>query len=410
MPEGFFSAAAIGVSEVPPSLLPRCGSCGLSKSCKTPFMLPSGKGGRKILLVGEAPGDLEDERGQQFVGEHGQFLASTIQSLGFKMRKDCILTNALVCRPPDDKITNSKAVEYCRPNLLKAIQEYKPHVIVPLGGTAIKSVIGWLWKKNPGNVFRWEGWRIPSQKLNAWICPTFHPKDVFSYKEGSLEADVLKLFFRQHIQAAFALDGKPWEEVPDYPSQVQIFVNSDEALPHLATIIGRGKPTAIDIETNMIKPDSSRAAIVSCSLSNGETTISFPWKGKVINKVKEFLVSPVPKIGYNMKFEIRWFLKFLGVLGENWLHCGMTFAHILDNRKDITGLKFQSFALFGLGSYNEEVEPYLSSAEKGGNEENRIFELVREQGWEKLLLYGDMDALLEFMVWKKHKKELSRGE
>src|ERR1700722_2808000 len=55
MSEGFFSLSTIS-SKAPPPLLPRCGACGLWKSCKSPKMKWSGKGKKKILLVGEAPG------------------------------------------------------------------------------------------------------------------------------------------------------------------------------------------------------------------------------------------------------------------------------------------------------------------------------------------------------------------
>src|SRR5690606_3533793 len=71
-----------------------------------------------------------------------------------------------------------KQIEYCRPNLNRTIKQLKPKVIIPLGGTAVQAVLAPIWKEAPGSISKWTGWNIPSQELNAWVCPTFHPSYV----------------------------------------------------------------------------------------------------------------------------------------------------------------------------------------------------------------------------------------
>src|SRR5690554_1278964 len=174
MPKGFFPESTL-ISKPPLSLIPKCGACGLHKTCQSPKMPPSGKGRRKVLIVGEAPGAHEDEQGVQFVGKAGQFLQERLNELGVRMRTDCYITNALICRPPGNKIENKNAVDYCRPNLLRTLEEVEPHTVVLLGGTAVRSLVGALWKEDVGPLERWVGWNIPCTKPNVWICPTYHP-------------------------------------------------------------------------------------------------------------------------------------------------------------------------------------------------------------------------------------------
>src|SRR6185503_19587936 len=97
-------------------LVPRCGACGLLKTCESPKMAPYGKGKRGVLIVGEAPGQSEDERGRPFVGKSGQFLRGTLEGLGFDMDRYAWTTNALICRPPNNQTPDNKRISYCRPN------------------------------------------------------------------------------------------------------------------------------------------------------------------------------------------------------------------------------------------------------------------------------------------------------
>src|SRR5690606_23623431 len=141
---GFFPASQLQVAKAPPSLAPQCGACGLFKTCKSPKMPVSGKGRREILVVAEAPGKDEDDRGIQLVGESGQLLERAMRKAGVDMRKDCWLTNSLICRPPNNRMPTKQEIDYCRPNLLKTIKELDPKVIILLGGSAVRSLIGYL--------------------------------------------------------------------------------------------------------------------------------------------------------------------------------------------------------------------------------------------------------------------------
>lgn len=157
MSHGFFPASMLLETKAPTSLVPKCGACGLYKTCNTPKMEPSGAGRKRILILAEAPGETEDAKGIQLCGKSGTYLSDTLKGLGVSMRKDCWLTNAIICRPPDNETPDDKKIEWCRPNLTKTIKELQPDIIIPLGGVAVKSLIGSIWKEDVGPISRWVG-------------------------------------------------------------------------------------------------------------------------------------------------------------------------------------------------------------------------------------------------------------
>lgn len=393
---GFFAKTEI-TTKAPPTLVPRCGQCKLFEHCHSPKMKPDGRGRKGILIIGEAPGAQEDQQGHPFVGPTGSLLQRTLAKFDVDMRRDCWLHNALACKPQKDSndIKDPKAIDHCRPNVLNAIRKLQPETIILLGASAVKSLIGWLWREEVGSVNRWIGWKIPCQKLNTWICPAWHPAYILRGNSGKQD-DTMQMLFEQHIEAALQLEGRPWAEKPDYANKIQIVLDDEQADRELLTIIARDKPIAFDFETDRLKPDREEARIYSCAVSNGETTIAYPWAGKAIQRTKDLLLSNIPKWGYNIKFETRFTIAKLGIRVKNWKWDGMLAAHVLDNRGEITSLKFQSFVLLGVGPYDEVISPYLK-AKGGANEPNRI----KEVGLPTLLRYNGMDALLEWEVAQK---------
>lgn len=389
------------IISAPKFILPRCDLCQLDKQCKSPKMKVTGKGKKQILLIGEAPGSSEDIQGRQFVGKSGQYLETVLRRAGIEMRQDCWLTNALRCHPRGNEIPDEKAIEYCRPFLIESIKELNPVVIILLGGVPVASLIGWLWKEGVEGIYKWAGWQIPSQRLNAWICPTFHPAHILRNTNSREEEDqVLAMKFAEHIEAAVQKTSRPWKEVPDYRKDVRIIHESKEAAKAIRAIQNKGIETAFDYETDRLKPDRKDSRIICAAVSNGESTVVYPWIGDSIKASKELLLSGLPIIASNAKFEERWTMRHLGISIKNWYWDTMLNSHILDNRQGITSIKFQSFVRLGQESYDDHIKPYLRA--EGSNSPNRI----RELDLSKLMLYCGLDALLEWLVAQEQKEEL----
>lgn len=397
---GFFSPSEIvSTGRVELGLVAKCGACGLYKKCRSPKMKVYGRGKKEILVVGEAPGQEEDERGRPFVkqGKSGALIRSAFAKCGVSLDEDCWTTNALICRPPGNAIDDPKKVLHCRPNLIRAVRELKPKSILLFGQKAVKSLIGYLWREDVGSMSQWVRWKIPSQELNAWVCPNFHPSYVMRTKDSAVE-----LWFSRYVEEALQLAGRPWKEVPDYAKQVEVILSSEQAAKRIDRLMASSKVAAFDFETNMLKPDSREGRIVCCAISNGKKTIAYPWHGVAIKATEKFLLSDVKKIGYNLKFEDRWVRAKLGFPVRNWVHDGMITAHALDHRKGITGLKFQSFVLLGQPSYNDRIEQFLDADESGGNSVNNVHKIAIAD----LLQYCGLDALLEYKVAIKQKEVL----
>jgi len=390
--------------------LARCGRCGLYRDCRSSKMPVSGEGKLGVLVVAEAPGREEDKQNTQLVGPAGQLLRRYLRELDVDLDRDCWKTNAVICFPggtPTDEDVRS-----CRPNLLKTIRELKPRMILVLGRLAVSSLIGWLWRENPGEMGRWVGWRIPSQRMNAWVCPTYHPSYVMRVenkdsktRSGRAEARVVSIMFREHLRRAFGLKGRPWKKKPDYGKQVKMLMSGGEVAKAVEAMLcsESGVPVAFDYESNMLKPDSGRAEIVSCSMSNGEETIAYMMTSETRGAVVRFLRSSVPKIAHNMKHEDRWSRAVLKTPVRRWHWCTMQTAHVLDNRRGISGLKFQAFVRLGQGVYDEQMSTYLDG---GPNTPNKI----RRADVRDLLLYNGLDSLLTWHLYSKQVEDLKRLE
>lgn len=400
---GFFQQSQLLEDKAPISLIPRCGECGLYKKCKSPKMAVGGHGDKKILIIGEAPGEEEDNKNKPFIGQTGKLLEETLRKFGIDMRNDCWMTNALICRPPDDAEPKPSQIDSCRPNIRSVIERLKPEIILPVGEHAIKSLIGWLWKDKVGSEDRWIGWQIPHQKLNTWICPAWHPSYIYEFGEDDPQGKVSKVIWKNHLKSAVELKGRPWKEIPDYRKQVEIIIDPEEAAKQIRLISAFNSGyAAFDYETNCLKPDWDDAEIVCASIChNGTSTISFPWVGPVIDAFRIFLRSKIKKIASNIKFEERWSRKKLKTRVKNWWHCTMTGAHIHDNRRQITSIKFQSFVWLGVDSYNDHIAPFL-----GTQGDERINRVVKEIELSQLLLYCGMDSILEYHVAFKQRRSL----
>jgi uracil-DNA glycosylase len=381
-------------------VLADCHACGTHKRCRSPKMLPVGKGNRKILILSDRPGREEDRQGKPYVGSTGRYLAEVIRKVGYDLREDCVASNAIICYSDSDNI--DKEVMHCQPNVVDLVQRLKPEIIIPAGQQAVKSLLGWVWRENVGEISRWVGFQIPSQKLNAWICPTWNPAYLLrsQSKNGGKLDPILERLFEQHVASAFALEGRPWKTIPDYNKGIELLYSPAEAASAIRSFMEAGKPVAFDYETTMLKPDSQDARIFCCSISDGKRTIAYPWLGEAVQATSELLRSDVPKWGWSCKFEERWTRRILGHGVCNWKWDGMVNAHLIDNRGGVTSLKFQAFVEFGIDAYDAEVKPYLEG--KGSNVPNRVFQAPLAA----VLRYCAIDSLMEFKCCRKQMRDL----
>lgn len=86
----------------------------------------------RIMLIGEAPGEKEDQQGRPFVGDAGQFLEELLHQIGLG-REQVYITNVLKCRPPANREPLPDEIAACRPFLERQLMAIRPRLVVTLG-------------------------------------------------------------------------------------------------------------------------------------------------------------------------------------------------------------------------------------------------------------------------------------
>ncbi len=123
----------------------------------------------RILILGEAPGQHEQEQGRPFIGKAGRLLTNIIEACGWK-REELFITNILKCRPPDNRDPEKQEADNCRPFLDAQIRVINPEWILCFGRIASINLLGARPERTMGS-FRHEIHDYQGRKV---IC-TYHP-------------------------------------------------------------------------------------------------------------------------------------------------------------------------------------------------------------------------------------------
>jgi DNA polymerase len=116
-----------------------CMKCSLGKTRKK-FVFGVGNPKAEVVVVGEAPGADEDEKGEPFVGRAGQLLTKILEAVQFK-REEVFICNILKCRPPNNRDPQPEEIECCEPYLWKQLEIIKPKMILCAGRIAGQSLL-----------------------------------------------------------------------------------------------------------------------------------------------------------------------------------------------------------------------------------------------------------------------------
>ena len=135
---------------------------------KRTFVVP-GEGDlhARLMLIGEGPGAQEDATGRPFVGAAGQLLDKMLAAIGLA-REQVYIANIVKCRPPQNRVPAPDEAQACLGHLRAQVALIRPQVIVCLGATSARYVIG-----EDCRITRDRGQWI--ERKGVWIMPTFHP-------------------------------------------------------------------------------------------------------------------------------------------------------------------------------------------------------------------------------------------
>lgn len=178
-------------------LAEHCNSCHRCELGATRTHAVVGRGNLKapIMIIGEAPGQNEDETGLPFVGKAGQLLEKILAAVKLDTEQDVYIANMNKCRPPGNRIPTSDEIAACKPYLLEQIRLVDPKIILLTGATAMKGVTGDKRgiTKIRGTWIEWEG---------RLCMPILHP--AYLLRNPSREQGGPKWLMWQDIQAVRA--------------------------------------------------------------------------------------------------------------------------------------------------------------------------------------------------------------
>jgi uracil-DNA glycosylase len=118
-----------------------CAQCPLHAT-RTKAVPGEGASSACVMLIGEAPGREEDQRGQPFVGAAGRFLDEVLAGSGVN-RGDLFITNTVKCRPENNRPPRKREVDTCTSlYLFEQIELINPALIMLLGSVATKKLLG----------------------------------------------------------------------------------------------------------------------------------------------------------------------------------------------------------------------------------------------------------------------------
>jgi uracil-DNA glycosylase len=124
-----------------------CRGCDLYKDA-TQTVFGQGRKSARLMLVGEQPGDKEDQEGEPFVGPAGRLLDRALEEAGID-RREAYVTNAVKhfkWKPRGNRrlhqTPRAGEIEACKPWLQAEVQAVRPAAVLAMGATAARSLFG----------------------------------------------------------------------------------------------------------------------------------------------------------------------------------------------------------------------------------------------------------------------------
>jgi len=302
----------------------------------------SGPKTARIALVGEAPGEDEENSGLPFMGAAGQELTVMLKEAGI-VRSEVFLTNVLSIRPPGNKLDEFcgarnevgrdyllpplSSGKYLRPEFLPELErlraeleEVRPNVVVALGGTA-----SWALLHAP-KITTVRGTVSPGTLVPYKVLPTFHP------------AAVLRDWAKRPIVLADLLKAERESHFPEVrrPERTVYFDPTLKDLEEIEKILLRAAILGTDIETKLrtitcigFAPSKYEAYVIPFWDSrkiHGSYWDTHEEEVEAWNMVERVLSSSVPKVFQNGLYDIQYILK-AGLRIRNCYHDTMILHH-----------------------------------------------------------------------------------
>jgi DNA polymerase-1 len=303
-----------------------CKNCGLWENAISNCIRGYGSSTPRVVFVGEAPGEKEDQQGIPFIGEAGDLLKEFIFKFNIPYEW-YFLTNVCRCRPPSNRNPTKEERRACASYLFEELYNLKPEIIVPLGNVALEQIMGVT------GIMSQRGIISDSDTYNCKVLPMLHPAAITRnpHRRPLMEKD-----FKTLVKFLEEGDTKPRRKTIEFGEI--IVVNKQNRLP---TIMKKGLKYGImfwDVETNGKDVHDPELEVTCFSIACRRkeayvfplTSYSENGKHKLIYEFLALLLEneKVKKCAQNMNFDAKVMKLKYGVNTNNWWFDPMI-AHFL---------------------------------------------------------------------------------
>lgn len=367
-----------------------CIDCGLHASCMSVKMPMSvGAGHPRILVVGEAPGSDEDRMGKPFVGESGQLLRDAFREF-LPVGVTPYITNAVKCRPPQNKLSGAKAIKACHKYLIEDVEKCHPDFIFVCGATPLQSLLGLtgITKLRGSKQFYEAFWgKVP-------VFPIFHPAYILR-NIGGLPAWV------EDMRRAY----NTWDK--DVDSTV-VVPYREVSLSEFESLSADCAALVYDIETNKcldsLDPEGFITRLGFCVKIEEEYIVAGadPYKPSWVDDraiCKRLLARPnCRKVGHHVKFDAGWLEEKEGIKSVPPLFCTLVAFYIGVNEELSNGLKSLAYLYTPFGGYEDK---FKEMEERTPSVYPLSWLLEQDEEYHQALRhYNFMDVVVDHMVYE----------
>lgn len=391
---------------------PECSRCKrLCEYAQTICNPGSGPWSADIMLVGEAPGETEDNGGEPFIGRAGRFMDKRLLLASGIDRENIRIENAVRCRPPKNDTPTIREISNCREYLEAAIDRVKPKVVLLLGNAPLASALYFEYKKKEkqgeskmSGISKWRGKMIWHRNWNCWVIPTYHPS--YLSRQWNQGSD----FYYHMGLSDFELANKLAHQFrPDVQDPEIVIVQDEDAVRGMLQDIENSSAYSFDIETGGTGNSSERYLLGFSLAKNTEKGYYADWavfrENRLLReRLERLLLSKRKLIMHNGAYEQRILACSEGLAVKGNYFDTMIAAKMLDENFPV-GLKDRAWIDTYYGGYDVELEKYKRSIKMKDDDPD-----YSKIPFELLSWYGAFDSVVTFALYEEYLTRLEEEE
>jgi uracil-DNA glycosylase family 4 len=218
---------------------PQCRLCPLSTEARIKSVCVWGRqfgpeSSRPVMVVGEAPGQMEDRQDSPFVGPSGRLIQEALKDAGVN---SYYITNCAKCWPKLTKNPKPPHIKACSDYLEEEIAAVKPQFIIAVGAVSLHRIAG------KGKITEMSGKEFHSERYNCTVFPIVHPANLLRGNMAKLpqwKADIMR--FGRMVRGELLTEPPVKVEVCEYHAEFA-------AIPAmLEDHVKAGHPLSFDFE------------------------------------------------------------------------------------------------------------------------------------------------------------------